>query len=225
VKVASLTLLLVLACTGPTPAQTRSASTEYTPPAVAFRPFLLATFQNFAASQTFTEVFGRATQPFFGGGLDLAFRNGLFIDLTASRFNRNGQRAFVFNGQTYRLGIPLTATEIPLEVSGGYRFARWRRIRPYAGGGVGSYGYRETSAFSASGENAGMRHVGYLAVGGAEVRVGPWVAVAVDVQWTHVRGILGRGGLSQSGGFSGAENDLGGIAPRIRLIIGPRTPR
>ena len=166
-------------------------------------------------------VFGRATQPFFGGGLDIAFRHGIFVDLTASRFSRNGQRAFVFNSHTYRLGIPLTATEIPVEVSGGYRFAGWRRIRPYAGGGLGAYGYKETSPFSASGENVDVRHAGYLLVGGAEVRVHSWVAIAVDVQWTHVPGILGTGGLSQGAGFGGgAENDLGGIAPRIRVIIG-----
>ena len=188
---------------------------EDTPPAVAFRPFFLATFKTSRPSETFKAAFGRATQPFFGGGLDIAFRNGIFVDLTASRFSRNGQRAFVFNGQTYRLGIPLTATEIPIEVSGGYRFAAWRRIRPYAGGGVGSYSYKETSDFSASGDNVDVWHAGYLVVGGAEVRVNSWVAVAVDVQWTHVPGILGTGGLSQ-----GAENDLGGIAPRLRVIIG-----
>lgn len=220
-KVAGLAVLGILACTGSTPAQTRSVSTEYTRPAIAFRPFLLATFQDFAAHQTFTAVFGRAAQPFFGGGLDLAFRNGIFVDFAASRFSRNGQRAFVFDGQTYRLGIPLTATEIPLEVSGGYRFAGWRRIRPYAGAGLGSYGYRETSGSAAAGDNVSVRHVGYLVLGGAEVRVGPWVGIAVDVQWTHVPGILGTAGLSQGNGFGGgAENDLGGIAPRIRLIIG-----
>ena len=214
-KAAILALLGILASAGSTPAQTRTRSTEEAPPVVTFRPFILATLQTFAAHETFKAVFGRANQPFFGGGLDIAFRKGIFVDLTASRFSRNGQRAFVFNGQTYRLGIPLTVTEIPIEVSGGYRFAGWRRIRPYAGGGVGSYNYKETSGFSAPGDNVDVWHAGYLVVGGAEVRVSAWVAVAVDVQWAHVPGILGAGGLSQ-----GAENDLGGIAPRIRVIIG-----
>ena len=214
-KVAIFALLGILAGAGSMPAQTRSRSTEEAPPVVTFRPFILATLQTFAAHETFKAAFGRATQPFFGGGLDIAFRKGIFVDLTASRFSRNGQRSFVFNGQTYRLGIPLTVTEIPIEVSGGYRFAGWRRIRPYAGGGVGSYNYKETSGFSAPGDNVDVWHAGYLVVGGAEVRVSAWVAVAVDVQWAHVPGILGAGGLSQ-----GAENDLGGIAPRIRVIIG-----
>jgi opacity protein-like surface antigen len=220
-KVAILAVLGVLACAGSTPAQTRTAPTANTAPAIAFRPFFLATFQDFAAQKTFKAVFGSAAQPFFGGGLDIAFRNGIFVDLTASRFSRSGQRAFLFNGQSYQLGIPLTATEVPLEVTGGYRFAAWHRIRPYAGGGFGSYSYKETSVFSASVENVDVRHAGYLVVGGVEVRVNSWVAVAIDVQWTHVPGILGTGGLSQSAGLGGgAENDLGGIAPRLRVIIG-----
>ena len=214
-RVVSAAVLGILAGAGSLPAQTRGGSTEEIPPIVAFRPFVFATFQRFAAHDTFQAAFGRSSQPFFGGGLDIALRNGIFIDLTASRFSRNGQRAFVFNGQTYRLGIALTATEIPVELSGGYRFAGWRRIQPYVGGGVGAYGYMETSPSSAPGENVDTWHAGYLALGGAEVRVHSWVAVAVDVQWTRVPGILGRAGLSQ-----GAEYDLGGIAPRIRVIIG-----
>ena len=156
---------------------------------------------------------------FLGGGLDLAFRNGIFVDLTVSRFSSDGQRAFLFNGQSFGLGIPLTAREIPLELSGGYRFAAWRRLRPYAGGGIGSYSYQETSDFSVLGENVDVRHAGYLVVGGGEVRVNSWLAVAVDVQWTHAPGVLGTGGTSQtSGSGGGAETDLGGIAPRVRVL-------
>ena len=220
-KVAIFAALGLLACTGSIQAQTRTASTENAAPAIAFRPFFLATFQSFAAQETFQQAFGSATQPFFGGGLDLSFRHGIFVDLTASRYSATGQRAFVFDGQVYRLGIPLTAREIPVEASCGYRFAAWHRIRPYAGAGVGLYNYTETSNFSTYGENVDVRHAGYLVVGGAEVRVSSWVAVAVDVQWTHVPGILGSRGLSQGVGSGGAERDLGGIAPRVRVIIGP----
>jgi len=220
-KVVILLALGILARAGFTSAQTRTASTANTTATIAFRPFFLATFQDFAAQETFKAAFGRAAQPFFGGGVDIALRNGIFVDLTASRFSRHGQRALLFNGQSYGLGIPLTATEIPVEASVGYRFAAWRRIRLYAGGGLGSYGYKETSDFSAFGENVNVRHAGYLLVGGGEVRVNSWVAIAVDVQWTHVPGILGTGGLSQgSGSGGGAENDLGGIGPRLRVLIG-----
>jgi hypothetical protein len=219
-KVAILIAIAILGCAGSMSAQPRPESPENMPTAITLRPFFLATFQRFAADRTFTAVFGRATQPFFGGGLDITFRKGIFVDLSVSRFSRKGQRAFVFAGQTYRLGIPLTATEIPFEVSGGYRFARWHRVRPYAAGGFGSYSYKETSDFSTSDENVDVRHAGYHVLGGGEVRVGSWVAVAVDVQWTHIPGILGMGGLSQGTGFGAAENDLGGVAPRIRVILG-----
>lgn len=220
-KAVILAVLGILVCASFMPAQTCTASTANTAPAIAFRPFFLAALQKFTAQETFKAAFGGAAQPFFGGGLDISFRNRIFVDLTVSRFSSSGQRALLFNGQIYQLGIPLTAMEIPFEVSGGYRFAAWHRIRPYAGGGLGSYSYKETSDFSAFGENVDVRHAGYLVVGGGEVRVNSWVAVAVDVQWTHVPGILGAGGLSQSAGSGGgAESDLGGIAPRVRVLIG-----
>ncbi len=211
----ALTVVGFLACAGSTSAQTPRPSADYTPPAVTFRPFFLVTLQNFAASDAFTSAFGQASYPFYGGGVDLTFRHGIFVDLSASHFSENGQRAFVFNGQTYRLGIPFTATEIPVEASAGYRFAAWHRIRTYVGGGVGCYSYSETSESSAAGENVWMRHAGFLAVGGTEVRINSWSAIAVDVQWTYVPGILGSGGLSQ-----GFENNLGGVAPHFRLMIG-----
>jgi opacity protein-like surface antigen len=116
------------------------------------------------------------------------------------------------------LGIPLTATITPLEVMGGYRFKLRGapRLVPYAGAGVGSYGYKETSDFSDPSENVDTRHTGYLAVGGVEFRLHRWMGVSVDAQYTHVLGILGTAGISQDAG----EKDLGGIAARFRVIIG-----
>lgn len=215
IKAIGLAVLGILVWAGSTPAQTSPASTGPTSHAVAFRPFFLATIQDFTAHETFTSAFGQDTFPFYGGGVDMVFRHGIFLDVTVSHFKATGERAFVFNGQTYRLGIPLTVTESPVEVSAGYRFREWHRIRPYAGGGVGSYSYSETSDSSDSGENARMTHAGYLLVGGGELRVTSWVALAVDVEWTHVPGILGKAGLSQ-----GSDNDLGGVATRFRVIIG-----
>ena len=195
-----------LACAGTASAQ-----------AVALRPFAVGTFQRFAAQQTFQAVLGRSEQPFFGGGLNIAFRDGLFIDLTASRFNKTGQRAFLFNGQSFGLGIPLTVTEIPFEVSAGYRFRASHVLRPYVGAGIGSYSYRETASdSSAASDNLGVRHAGYLLVGGVEVRVHSWVAVSADAQWTRVSGILGNGGISKDAN----ERDLGGVAARVRVIVG-----
>lgn len=204
----------------PVAAQTRRplpASQSNTTPSVSFRPFLVVTEQSFAAMNSFKAVFGQSAQPFVGGGLDITLRNGLYLDFTVSRFSKTGQRAFIFGGQTFGLGIPLKVTEMPIEVTAGYRFQRPRsRIVPYVGGGIGSYSYTETSDGSTSSENVDAQHLGYLGVGGVEFRLGRYLGLSGDVQYTYVPKILGTGGISQDAG----ENNLGGVAARVRLIVG-----
>jgi hypothetical protein len=184
----------------------------------AVRVFFVATEQRFAAKTTFNAAFGKTVEPFFGGGVQVTMRNGVFVELGLSRFRQTGQNAFLNNGQTFQLGIPLTATLVPLEVSAGYRFAAagMSRFIPYAAAGIGRYAYREESDFATAGDNVDVHHIGYLASGGVEVRLHRWVGVAVDAQYTHVGGILGAGGVSQDAG----EADLGGIAGRIKILIG-----
>ena len=183
----------------------------------------MAAEQEFTARHTFDAVFGHANQPFLGGGLQVVFRHGLFVELGASQFKKTGQRAFRFNGQNFRLGIPLTATLTPFEVTGGYRFRfpKYLRIVPYAGAGFGSYGYKERSDFSDAGETLDTRHAGLLAAGGVEIRVHRWVGVAVDAQYTHIPGILGAGGVSQNlADPKSSDDDLGGIAARFKIVVG-----
>jgi hypothetical protein len=194
-----------------------AAQTDDTPP-LSLRPFFMAAGERFAAKNSFEAVFGQSVEPFLGGGLQLVDRGGFFIELTASRFKKTGQRAFRANNQNFGLGIPLTATITPLEVAGGYRFKLpgSPRLVPYVGAGAGSYGYKETSKFSDASEDVDTRHAGYLAVGGVEFRLHRWVGVSVDAQYTRVLGILGTGGISQDAG----EKDLGGIAARVKVIVG-----
>jgi opacity protein-like surface antigen len=209
-----MAFLLALAST--TVAAAQAASEDA--PALSLRPFFLASGERFAAKNSFEAVFGQSVEPFLGGGLQFVDRNGFFIDLTASRFKKTGQRAFRSNNQNFRLGIPLTATITPLEVAGGYRFKLpgSPRLVPYVGAGAGSYGYKETSEFSDASENVDTRHAGYLAVGGVEFRLHRWIGVSIDAQYTHVLGILGSGGISQDAG----EKDLGGVAARVKVIVG-----
>jgi outer membrane protein with beta-barrel domain len=183
----------------------------------AFRGFFVFSQQRFAASTTFDATFGQSSQPFFGGGFQVTTPSGVFVDFGITRFSKTGQRAFVSNGQTFPLGIPLTATLTPIEFSVGYRFGatRWRVI-PYAAGGIGRYNYREESGFSGTDENVDTHHVGYLVNGGVEIRLHKWFGAAVDAQYTHVPGILGEGGISQDAG----ETDLGGVAARFKFIVG-----
>lgn len=187
-------------------------------PPLSIRPFVMGTEQSFAAIDTFDATFGKTFFPFFGGGVQVVINDGPFVELSASRFRQTGQRAYLSGGKSFGLGIPLTATITPFEISGGYRFrlTSLPHVRPYVAGGIGSYQYQETSDFADAGEDVDTRHAGYLLNGGAEFRLHRWVGLAIDVQYTHVPGILGAGGVSQQAG----ESDLGGIAGRLKLVVG-----
>ena len=203
-------LLIGLALAAPAAAQD--------PPSLAIRPFVMATEQSFAAIDTFGAVFGKTYFPFFGGGVQVVVHDRFFAELTASRFRQTGERAYRSGGQVFKLGIPLTATITPFEITGGYRFhlGRMERVRPYVAAGFGSYSYQETSTFADAGDNVDTRHSGLVVNGGAEFRLQRWVSLAADVQYSHVPGILGQGGISQQAG----ETDLGGVAARFKLVIG-----
>jgi opacity protein-like surface antigen len=184
----------------------------------ALRPYGLITYQAFSAKTTFDATFGQSSYPFWGAGAELILPNHIYVDVSASRFKKTGQRAFLNNGQVVQLNIPLTATITPFEVAGGYRFVLRRSpsITPFAGAGVGWYAYKETSDFAAAGEDVDMTHIGALLVAGVEFRVHPWIALSGDVQYTHIPGILGTGGISKDAN----ESDLGGIAARFKFIVG-----
>jgi opacity protein-like surface antigen len=195
------------------------------PPALSIRPFALATAESMAAKETFNAIFDTSLAPFFGGGVQAVVFDRFVIEVAASRFRKNGERAFISNGETFRLGIPLTATITPLEITGGYRF-RLRtlpRVRPYAAAGWTTYAYKEESDFAdptaappARAVDVDTRHSGWTANGGVEVRVHRWIGVGIDARYSRVTGILGTGGVSQQAG----ENDLGGVGAGVKLIVG-----
>lgn len=185
-------------------------------PPVSFRPFVLVTDERFTAQTTFKAVFGTATEPAWGGGVDVTLGRHMFVDLAISRMSQSGQRAFISNGQVFALGIPLRVTLTPVELTAGYRIRHWKRIVPYAGAGIGWYQYTEAADFAAAGDDVDVRHAGFVLMGGAEFRVTKWVGITGDAQFTRVSGILGQAGLSKDAG----ESDLGGVAARLRVIIG-----
>ena len=204
-------VVLALAAASPVAAQSSRSS------GIAIRPFVMVAGEQFAAKETFKAIFGQSAQPFLGGGVELVTGRGVFLDVTVSRFSKKGERAFVSDdGEAFSLGIPVTVTLVPIEVSAGYRFriGQAGRVSPYVGGGFGSYGYTESDETEA--DDLTLRHTGFLAVGGIEYRAGAWVAVSADVQYTNVSGILGDGGVSEQVG----ESNLGGIAARFRIILG-----
>ena len=215
------TLAIVLAAAAAVSAQppdnrrivTRGADED----GIAFRPFVMGTEQTFAAAHTFEAVFGRSHEPFFGGGLQVV-KSRYFAEIVASRFRKTGQRAVLVNNKPFRLGLPLTAEITPFEVIGGYRFdlRPSQIIVPYAGAGIGTYAYKESSPSSDPDENIDTRHSGFVLMGGVEFRLHRWVRLGVDEQYTRVPGILGVAGLSKAA----AEDNLGGIAFRFKVVVG-----
>ena len=186
------------------------------PPTLSIRPFVMGTQQAFAAVDTFDGAFEKTRAPFVGGGVQVVVFDRFVAEVGASRFRMTGERAFHSGGKTYRLGIPLTATITPLEVTGGYRFGLWEHARPYVAAGYGSYAYKETSDFADPEENVDTRRPGFVVNGGFEFRLHRWVGVSIDAQYSRVKGILGAGGLSQQL----SESDLGGAAVRFKAIVG-----
>jgi hypothetical protein len=192
------------------------AAAQDDPPALSIRPFVMATEQSFAAIDTFDAIFQKTYAPFVGGGVQVVIHDHVVVEIGASRFRKTGERAFRSGGTAFRLGIPLTATITPVEVTGGYRFSFWPHVRPYVAAGFGSYGYTETSTLAQAGEDVNTRHSGFVVNGGAEFRLHRWIGFAADVQYSHIPGIIGTSGVSEQAG----EKDLGGVAARFKLIVG-----
>jgi hypothetical protein len=122
---------------------------------------------------------------------------------------------FVLDNEVFPLGIPDTITITPITVSFGYRFRRGSLV-PYLGGGFGAYLLKEKSPSDAQGENIDEHHKSYHATGGLELQTIPWVALAVEAQYTRVPDALGTNGVSKV--FN--ERDLGGFQVQLKILIG-----
>ena len=189
-----------------------------TPTQLAVRLFADAGVDRFSASRSFNAIFGKDSGPVYGGGGELVLHDRWFVRVGAWRFKDEGERAIRVENQTFRLGIPLTVTILPIEVDAGYRlpFGRRRALIPYIGAGVSSHSYKETSSFATSEENVNERFTGYQVLGGVEYRLHRLVAIAGEVQYTTVSDAIGAGGLSAE--FN--EDDLGGVIVRARVLFG-----
>ncbi len=180
-------------------------------PQISARGFVDLGFQRFAANNSFDTILGTSGGMIFGGGAQVALWNGLFFEFGVSRFNDTGRRVFIFNNDIFDLGIATEVTVTPIDITGGYRFSGFDPLTPYLGAGIGFYRYEETFAFAVASESVNERHTGFHIMGGAEVGVHEWVAIAGDVRWASVPDGLGAGGVSQH--FN--ETDLGGASVRV----------
>ncbi|HEY1305316.1 MAG TPA: outer membrane beta-barrel protein [Vicinamibacterales bacterium] len=186
---------------------------------VGFRGFGEFGGTRMAASETFKAVTGSPSGVVFGGGVEAIFAEGLFVNVRASRFQKDGSRVFVLNGEVFDLGIATTVRVTPIEISAGYRFKVGRRqVVPYLGGGVGWYRYSETADFAAAGDDVQETHTGYHVLGGAEYRVSRLFGVAGEIEWSIVPDALGQNPNSVSAAFD--ETSLGGTTFLVKFIVG-----
>jgi opacity protein-like surface antigen len=175
-----------------------------------------ATF--FTAKDSFDAVLGSRSGAIFGGGGQLTFPIGLYVEAAAWRFSADGERVFVGpDDEVFPLRIPTTVRVTPLEITSGWRFRNLSRyLVPYAGGGVNWHRYEETSDFAESGEDVDDRFTGYHLLGGVEVRLHRWIYVSGEVALTSVPDALGESGVSAA--FD--EDNLGGTSLRFKILVG-----
>lgn len=177
------------------------------------------------AKDSFEAILDTTSATEIGGGAQVAWLSGrlrgLFVEVDASRIEETGERAFVHEGEVFRLGIPLTIGLKPLEVTGGYRFNAVRQTRGgpvasplayFAGGGIGSLGYREADDDGVLAE----RFTSYHVMGGVDVTVARHVLIGGEARYRWVPDSLGLGGVSEA--FN--ETDLGGPSFRVRVGVG-----
>ena len=152
-----------------------------------------------------------------GGGVQLTgIWKRAFVDLGISRHSIDGERVFVDGDREFRVGIPLEAMMFPVDIAGGWRFASFARLLPYAGVGVTYLRYRETSSFAGSTEHLDQGAIGPLLIGGVDVHLWRRLSAGADLRWRRVTGILGTQGVSTEFG----EEDAGGLSLGLKFTVG-----
>jgi opacity protein-like surface antigen len=219
---AKIIVCLVVMSFAAVPASAQTATNAF-----GVRGFATVGSITFQAEDSFDAIFESPTGVIFGGGGQVLLPWGIYVEVGASRFKRDGERAFVGpNREVFRLGIPVEVTITPIEVTGGWRYRHCPRTRkaractprvvPYGGAGLSSYRYKETSDFADPDENVDERFGGFHVLGGAEYLPFPWMAIGGEVVWSSIPDALGEGGVSAA--FD--EDNLGGTTFRLKISVG-----
>jgi opacity protein-like surface antigen len=169
----------------------------------------------FAARDSFETILDKRFGLSYGGGGQVGFANGLFVQVGVSRLQETGSRAIVTASQIFRVDVPHTITTMPIEATAGYRMVHGRRVASYAGLGVGWHRFKESAA-SLEGADTTSTHVGYHVLAGAEFPMGGWLSLAGEAQWSKVPNAFGESGVSAAFG----EKDLGGGTFRVKVLFG-----
>lgn len=185
-------------------------------PAASARVFGSAAFDRMLATNSFDAITGSDTIPSFGGGVQAVdVWRRLFVEFAAEYSRRTGERAFVFNDEVFRLGIPVTIKQLPVDLVAGWRFPLGR-VTPFAGGGATFLRYEEQSDFAEEDDNVREWKTGFVALAGVETRIIDAMHVRVDFRYRRVEGALGDGGVSAA--FN--ETALGGMGASVKVVFG-----
>jgi len=214
-SVICLSLICLLAASATAAAQ--STRPRATKPSIGL--FGMFDYTSIASTESFDAVFGKHTTTAPGVGVDVVnLYKGLFVRIAGSQSTLKGERVVIFNGQTFKLGIPLTAELTPLEFGGGWRFASRNpaaRFAPYVGASAVTLKYKETSSFADSGENADESYSGFGVFGGLDVRIVRQVFGGIEAQYRSIAFTP----AANSAADSFKEKNLGGTVLRMRLGI------
>jgi len=198
-----------------TPAAQRAAQGGKAGTPLRVRLFGTLMYEQFAAANSFEALYGSAAAPVFGGGIDVSVGRWLFVQGDVTFVQRTGERAFVFNGEVFPLGIRQEMSLTPIGITLGYRRAGAKRLTPYAGGGVLVAFYNEESEL---GDDATVSETafGWQGIAGAEFRLSRLFSTAVEGGYRSIPGILGEDGVSKEY----EEKDLGGFTFGVKVMIG-----
>lgn len=169
----------------------------------------------FTAQDSFEAILESPFGTVIGGGAQVVFRRGLFLQAGIERFEETGHRVIASGSQLFRTAIPNAVTITPIQVTVGYRQPTRNRLAGYAGGGLGWHVLEEDAPTLTSG-SVREGHIGYHVGGGLELRVAPFIWLAGEVQWAGVPDGLGDTGI----GAVFEETDLGGTTFRFKIIVG-----
>ena len=169
----------------------------------------------FTARDSFEAILDSPFGLTYGGGGQVVFRNGVFVQGDIDRFSKSGFQVIVSDDQLFRAAISDTVTMTALLATVGFRQQASNRIIGYIGGGIGWHVFEERSSFPAD-PDARDGHFGFQIGGGAEYPVAPFAWLAGEVQWTTVPDGLGTSGVGPVFG----EKDLGATRFRLKIIIG-----
>jgi opacity protein-like surface antigen len=216
-----ITAALMISAPALATAQTRRPSAQASKPSIGL--FGLFDYTTVSSPKTFDAVFGKHTTTGPGVGVDAVnLWNGLFVRVDASRSTLSGERVVVFNGDVFKLGIPLTAELTPLEFGAGWRFSlrnkrtgRVSPVTPYVGASAVSLKYKETSSFADSADNVDETYTGFGVFAGVDVRIVHQVFGGVEGQYRVIN--ITPGPNSAAASFN--EKDFGGGVLRVRLGI------